>query len=158
MNCVATEYETLLHIFKYGTIDRKCWNHAAHLVVATWYCMNHEFDEALSLVRDGIKAFNIRNGGENTEDAGYHETLTVFWMVKVSRHVHSLPSGTSFVDAATSAMATFSNAVPLLAAHYSYDVIKDREARAVWKTPDLNPLPSKYLRASSGVGQTPVTK
>ena len=67
--------------FSNKTLPFTEWNHRAHLIVGLWHNMNYNFDHALELVKSKIKEYNISVGTPNTDDSGYHETLTIFWML-----------------------------------------------------------------------------
>ncbi len=66
--------------FENGTISREKWRHAEHLTVAFYYASHHDFETALTKMRDGI--FNLLRAFEVdlSKEMPYHETLTVFWM------------------------------------------------------------------------------
>src|SRR4051794_3093613 len=54
------------------------WNHAAHVAVAAYYACSHSPAEAHLRMKRGVSAFNACSEGKNTENSGYHETLTRF--------------------------------------------------------------------------------
>jgi len=70
----------LVRDFEDGTIARAEWRHAEHLTVAFYYAFHHDFETALTKMRDGI--FKLLNSFEIdlSEEMPYHETMTVFWM------------------------------------------------------------------------------
>ena len=51
------EIKTLVEAFENGTISEKEWRHAEHLVTALYYLSNHDFEIALSKMRDGFLIF-----------------------------------------------------------------------------------------------------
>ena len=73
--------------FEDGTWPIANWKHGHHLVMATCYVFAHGRDEALERARVNIPKYNEAQGGKNTEDSGYHETLTVFWIDVVTRAI-----------------------------------------------------------------------
>lgn len=67
--------------FRSYTLTREAWTHQAHIIVAFWFNTHYDFDEAFAKVKANIKTYNESIGGQNTDTAGYHETITRFWMV-----------------------------------------------------------------------------
>lgn len=79
----VTEINDLVSKFSDQSLPKAEWNHQAHLIIGVWHNINDDFDTALDLMRSKIKTYNISVGTLNTDDAGYHETLTIFWMVLI---------------------------------------------------------------------------
>ena len=81
------ELDDFLTAWEAGTLPKAEFTHAAHVAVAVCYTWTRTPAEALPWLRERISAFNAAVGGQNTADAGYHETLTRFWaeVVAVSR-------------------------------------------------------------------------
>lgn len=136
----ASEIESLVSGFESCTLPWPRWTHAAHLTVALWYLLRHDFDEAAGLVRDGIKRYNSANGVETTRERGYHETITLFWL----RHVRSFldesyNEGCSLVRLANRLVEGADKNLPL--EYYSRELLFSWEARLSWAEPDLKPLP-----------------
>jgi hypothetical protein len=76
----------------------------------------------------------------NGPDSGYHETLTHFWSHRIAAAVRE--AGTeSRIDAASYAVRLFGEDRDLPFLFYSFDVVRNRRARAEWVPPDLDPLP-----------------
>ena len=73
--------------FEAGSLTKEEWTHAAHLRMAAWYVSRFSVEEAGVRIRVGIRHLNECLGGENTEDAGFHETLTEFWICEVRAHM-----------------------------------------------------------------------
>ena len=89
--------EDFISRFAAGTLTKEEWTDAAHLRMASWYVFNFSSEEAGTRIRQGIRHLNVCLGGQNTEGAGYHETLTEFWIREVRAHgpegVTELPAG-----------------------------------------------------------------
>lgn len=142
----APHYETALEVEAHVRRFESCalpfaeWTHAAHLTVALWFLLQHDWPEAVALVRDRIRRYNHAHGVPQTRDRGYHETLTLFWM----RHVGAFLSdgfneGRALVDLANELAESADKALPLR--HYSRGLLFSWEARLGWVEPDLLPLP-----------------
>jgi hypothetical protein len=119
--------------FEDGTWPVADWKHSHHLVMAACYVFQYGRDEALRRARGYIARYNEAQGGKNTEDSGYHETLTVFWMDAVT---NAIPSGKSRVEAVRHVVELLAPQRDLWRDYYSFDVIQSREARATYIAPD----------------------
>jgi hypothetical protein len=129
--------DAFLAAFENGTWPVADWKHAHHLVMATCYVMRYGRDGALERARRNIPAYNEAQGGRNTEDSGYHETLTVFWIDVVACE---LPGGTPRIEAVRHIVETLAPKRDLWREYYSFDVVKSREARKAYVPPDLSPV------------------
>ena len=81
------EIELLVQDFISKTLPKEQWTHHAHLTTAIWHLKNYDVDEATCLLKSGIISYNLSVGGINTGSAGYHETLTIFWITIVDYFV-----------------------------------------------------------------------
>jgi hypothetical protein len=126
--------DCFLAAFENGTWPSADWKHGHHLVMAACYVFAHGPDAALEQARANIPKYNEAQGGKNTEDSGFHETLTVFWIDRVSE---TIPKCGSRVDAVRHVVDAFAAKRDLWCEYYSFDVVKSREARAWYIPPDL---------------------
>ncbi len=126
-----TEIENLVTQFSKKLLQKEKWTHDAHITVALWYNFNYNFENALNLIRTKIKAYNISVGTPNTENSGYHETLTVFWMVLTSNFLKE-----NRFDRLEEACANFfktemaSKYTPLR--YYTKELLFSKQARSQW--------------------------
>jgi hypothetical protein len=124
--------------WKAGTLPKPNWTHAAHVAVAAYLAFDYAAEEALSLTRAGIVHYNTCVGTPNTEDNGYHETLTRFW----SGEIGNLVRGGRFasrLEAVRRAVQLFGEDRNRHRLFYSFDVVRDRRARREWMAPDRWP-------------------
>ena len=113
------------------TLPKPEWTHEAH-VAACWAAVRrHGVDDALSLLRSGIKRYNEATGVANTPTSGYHETITRYYVAAVGRLAEE-PFASVVADDRVTREA------PLR--HWSHDLLFTVEARAAWVEPDLAPL------------------
>ena len=132
------EIEALVTKFNNCTLPRSEWNHTAHLIVALWYLIRYDEQEAIEQIRDRIKRYNAAMGIKTTKDSGYHETMTLFWVWMV-RHYLSLNSKQdSILLLANSLIGTYDKYLPLQ--YYSRDLLMSWEARINWVEPDIKPF------------------
>lgn len=111
--------------FEAGTLTKEEWTHAAHLRMAHWYVWNFPSEEAGLRIRNGIRHLNECLGGQNTEDSGFHETLTEFWIREVRK------MGRENLDAVLALPAN------LWRRDYTTDLPKDRFARREYLKPEV---------------------
>ena len=137
--------EEFISAFEAGTWPIADWKHAHHLAMAAYYVIAYGRDEALERARRNIPAYNEAQGGKNTEDSGYHETLTVFWIDAVTA---ALPLGKPRLEAIHHIVETLTPRRDLWREFYSFDVVKSSEARKIYIAPDLSGSIKKlpYLR------------
>lgn len=115
------------------------WNHRAHLKVAYLYLRRFSFDEALSRLRSGIRAYNAAHGIVDSPTGGYHETMTQAWLQLVYVALCQFgpaDSADAFLDAQTQL-----GEKRVLLWFYSRDRLMSPEAKATFVAPDLAPLP-----------------
>ncbi len=131
-----TENEILkiVESFENGTIARGDWRHADHLLVANHYLSKHDFDAALTKMREGI--FNLLRAFEIDleKEMPYHETLTVFWMRTVEEF-RKTKNGVSIVELCNELVEKFDKDFPLK--FYSRERLFSDEARAEFVAGDL---------------------
>ena len=121
--------------FEDGTYPKAMWTHQAHVVMAAHYLTTYTLPEATRIIRARIPAYNIAQGGKNTEDSGYHETLTIFWIAVVAGFLAALPEGTPRLQMIAAAAERFAKEAALHRKFYSHNVIGDVEARRTWVPP-----------------------
>src|SRR5262245_17801868 len=80
-------FTKLLRLWESGELPRSCWTHSAHVAVAAYYAHGNSPELTFEKMKFGILHFNECVGTANTEDSGYHETLTRFWSGIVSEFV-----------------------------------------------------------------------
>lgn len=132
--------DAFLRAFEDGSYPGKEWTHAAHVAMAAAYLSDLPIEEAAGRIRAAIPAYNVAQGGQNTDTSGYHETLTVFWIRILARFLESLPAEAERIDRVRRAVAEFGEARKLHQAYWSFDVAKSVEARHGWVAPDLQSL------------------
>lgn len=122
-----------LAAFSSRTLPSTEWTHAAHVAVAAaWIHENPA--TALDRLRPAIREYNAATGGENTDTSGYHETLTRFW---VQRITETMPPDLDRLGAVRDAVARYGSDSGLFRRYYSFDVVNSTPARLTWIAPDL---------------------
>ncbi|HEX8250827.1 MAG TPA: hypothetical protein VF599_21820 [Pyrinomonadaceae bacterium] len=137
---MSKKYETedeilsLVESFENGTIPRGEWNHAGHLTVALYYCLNCDLATATAKMRRNLLHHLKNIGVDLTKEMPYHETLTAFWMRAVDDFRKS-KNGASLVETANELVANFDKDYPLR--FYSRELLFGDEARARFVEADL---------------------
>jgi len=128
------EILTVVRDFQNGTISRDDWRHAEHLTVALYYLSHHDYETALTKMRDGI--FNLLRAFEVnlSKEMPYHETLTLFWMRTVADFSNS-NNGASMTEKANELVEKFDKDYPLH--FYSRERLFSDEARKSFVDEDL---------------------
>ncbi|MBW4682358.1 MAG: hypothetical protein KME19_19900 [Microcoleus vaginatus WJT46-NPBG5] len=134
-----SEIENLIQNFENCTLPRSEWTHHAHLIVALWYLTRYPEQKAINCIRNNIQRLNRATGVLTTKDSGYHETITLFWIKIVSRHLLSEGENHTFINLANSLIHNCGNSsLPL--EYYTRERLMSWKARISWVEPDLKSL------------------
>jgi len=119
------------------SLPKAHWTHEAHLA-ATLYLLAARTDLDLDAQMPAIiRTYNEAVGTANTDEGGYHETLTRFYLALLRAVLAAAPAGAPLFDTwrrlATSPMAE--RAFPLR--FYSRERLFSVAARRAWVEPDL---------------------
>lgn len=140
------ETDRIVREFIALTLPKGEWTHHAHLRVGLWHALHHPHDAALDLLRERIRAYNESTGGVNTSSAGYHETITRFYLGVIRHFVASADPRRPTDELAQELIARFGDReLPLR--HYTRERLFSVEARLGWLAPDLKPLPGEAAHA-----------
>ena len=133
------EIDSLVRGFESCTLPREEWTHRAHLTVALWYLLHHDKEEATELIRNGLKRFNEAKGIITTARSGYHETITLFYIHIVSKHLRESRAEISIVNLMNNLIERYGEkSLPL--EYYNKERWMSWDARAGWLEPDLKRL------------------
>ncbi len=129
--------QSFITAFENGSFPKSQWTHSSHLAMATAYLWLFPIHEATALIRHGIQTYNVAQGGVNSPESGYHETLTIFWIQRVAEIIAELPAEAQRLDAVRAVVDRYGHRRDVFNDYYSFDVVKSMEARARWVAPDL---------------------
>lgn len=121
------------------TLPRVEWTHAAHFAAAFWVLGQADLDAARDMP-GLIRAYNLSVGGQNTETAGYHETITQA-SLRAARAWIADHADVPRPVALEALLGSLYGSPGWLLAYWSRDVLFSPAARLGWIEPDLNPLP-----------------
>lgn len=132
----ASAVESFIGLFEERRLPREHWTHQAHLVAGFWYAQRLGMPGALEEIRGRIRAHNEAVGTPNTDEDGYHETITRLYMTAIADHVarHRQLSFTESLQALLDS--------PIAGSHwpfgyYSRERLLSVAARRGWLAPDL---------------------
>ena len=115
------------------------WTHGAHLCAGTGFWYDQGLGDAEATMPDAIREYNLSVGTQNTDQAGYHHTITLFYLRVIARELANRR------DETIGALATSVLNSPIADRayphrFYSKPVLFSVEARRDWLAPDLKPL------------------
>lgn len=110
------------------------FTHAAHLAACAWLSFDFQGEDLVQEMKRHLIRFNAVAGTPNTEDRGYHETLTRFWCARVEEVV---AGSVTKLGAARAVVGMYGDDRLAVDRYYSFDVLKSKEARKGWIEPDM---------------------
>jgi len=116
------------------------WTHAAHFAAALWI-LRHRAEPAEAVLRAAIPAYNSATGVPNTDDSGYHETITLASVAAARARLAEHEPGAPLHLVLDAVMAGPLGRSDWLLAHWSKGRLFSVEARRGWIEPNLEPLP-----------------
>ena len=128
------EITDLVRRFESCEINPADFRHYQHLTVALWYVKQFPYDIASDKIRTGIQKLAAAYG-----KTGYHETITVFWLMVVRDFVAKTSGDVSMCDLANRLIASCTGK-NLVNEYYSEDLLATVEAKHGWVEPDLKRL------------------
>ena len=130
------EIYSLVKAFENRTMLKSEWTHEAHLVVGLYYCRTRAFAVAKNVMRDGIYWLNDTHGTPNTDDSGYHETLTIFWLKRIWNFLDERSDVLPLAALANELIDLYDDPrLPL--SYYSRELLFSTSARHEYFPPDL---------------------
>ena len=130
------EIVDLVRRFESCAIKPEDFRHYQHLTVALWYVREFPYDIASEKMRNGIRRLAAAYG-----KTGYHETITLFWLLIVRDFAATSGSAESLCDMANR-LAASCTGKNVINEYYSVDLLTTPEAKERWVEPDLKSLPS----------------
>ncbi len=121
------------------SLPKQEWTHAAHFA-ATLHLLRHQsdFDGPRDLPAI-IRAYNVAIGGQNTDTAGYHATITLA-SLRAAQSGLAMHHGLSLHSILDRLLAGPQGRSDWLMAYWSRDRLFSTDARRAWLAPDLAPL------------------
>lgn len=123
--------------FENETLQKSSWTHEAHLAVGLYYVLNLGTEDALNKIRINIQKYNLATGGENTETAGYHETITRFWIWAIDQFLCSTDKKLSTEELFNQLITSRYSNKNFPFEYYTKDFLLSTHARLNYAEPDL---------------------
>jgi hypothetical protein len=130
------EIDGFLAAFEEGTLPKKRWTHAAHLLTGACYVYRLGELGAIEKMRLCVRRYNEAVGGKNTETSGYHETITIAWIKLLAKLLCESPPMERAAFAAL-AVKRFEADRNILRRYYDFNLASSVEARRTWVPPTL---------------------
>lgn len=131
------EVTNFILAFHSGTFPRENWHHSEHLILALWYLLHYPETKILELIRQQIIFYNQTVGIPNTENSGYHETLTIFWLKIISDYLKTISPQTDFLIILENLLNSDLNNPDLSLQYYTSDRLFSVTARQTFLAPNL---------------------
>ena len=145
--------DSIVKAFNNKVLPKSDWNHNAHIIIAFWYNWNYPFPQAVNGVRANIKGYNESVGTDNTDDAGYHETLTLLWMTITKNYILEFPNK-NFEELTNDFLQTKESKKEIVFDFYSKEVLFSKKARKSWVEGDINPVGLKMSKINNHLDLT----
>ncbi len=123
------------------TLPKPEWTHAAHFAATLWLLRRRPEIELSERLPGLIRAYNEATGGENTDTAGYHETVTQASIRAARESLGRYPADLPLHEIHDLLMASRLGDKTWLLDYWSRERINSVEARRGWVGPDLKDLP-----------------
>jgi hypothetical protein len=119
-----------------GTLPATEWTHAAHVAACSYLVWNNTLADTYRLMKAGLYRFNEATGTPNTDEHGYHETLTRFWCTLLFFSIHR-GHFSGCLEAARAMVERFGSMSRVDRDYYSFDDLANRDSRRRWIAPDV---------------------
>jgi len=134
-----TETERIAQALIDQTLPKAEWTHEAHLRAGLWHVLQHGAPAALELLRARISSYNESVGTLNTDTAGYHETITRFYVTVTDRFLAANDRAMPIDDLAARLLTELGDRrLPMR--YYSEGRLFSVVARRSWVEPDLRSI------------------
>ena len=122
------------------TLPIEEWTHEAHLTVGLWFVVQYGPYQASKQIPECIYQYNESKGIQNTDSAGYHQTITQFWIWLLNEYWEKVRNKVNFFSACNHLFTTSLVDKSIFLNFYSRDVMFSTQARKLGVTPDKRPL------------------
>lgn len=118
------------------TLPKPEWTHEAHLAACAWLMLERPDVTPETDMPGIISRYNVAAGGENTDSAGYHETLTQLYIKGVRRFLATCEAE-GLLAKVNALLASDMAPRDWPFSFYSRDLLFSVTARRGWVEPDL---------------------
>jgi hypothetical protein len=122
------------------SLPKAQWTHAGHFAAALWLLRAQPDIDATRQMSGFIRAYNEATGVANTDNGGYHETITQASLRAARAFLADRP-GMPLHEVIDALMASPLGKTDWLLAYWRRETLFSVEARRSWVEPDLEALP-----------------
>jgi len=133
-----TEIEQIAKGFQDHSLPKEAFTHAAHFATA-FVLLSDPARDAMREMPALIRAYNEACGGQNTDDSGYHETITLA-SLRIGRAWLDARPGVAMHEALNALLASPYGKSDWLFEYWTKDVLFSVAARRGWVQPNLKAL------------------
>ncbi|XP_038064508.1 uncharacterized protein LOC119734939 [Patiria miniata] len=130
--------EAFMQAFEDTTLLFDDWSHEAHLRMAWNYIRIHGKENAIPVIRNGIKKYNTQH--KDKVKRGYHETVTMFFTHVIADAINQCENVDMTFEEFLSQNSHLTDS-NLISQYYSKQLISSPAARLRFEPPDLQDLP-----------------
>ena len=123
------------------TLPRNAWTHEAHLAATAYLLLVHpeiDLDRELPGI---IRSYNESAGGVNSDNEGYHETITRVFLHGVGLFLNDVEPGQTILEVVNALLLSTIGRRDWPLRFYSPERLFSGDARRRFIAPDLAPLP-----------------
>lgn len=135
------EIEAIGEGFLARTLEKPRWTHAAHFAATAFLILRRPDIVPERDMPELIRSYNLSVGGENTDTAGYHETITQASIAAARAFLADLPEGVPLAEAVNLMLAGPLGDKAWLEVYWSPERLFSVKARREWVGPDRARLP-----------------
>ena len=122
------------------TLPKPQWTHAAHIAAGV-YMLNEQGERAFATMPDIIRIYNEATGVQNTDNDGYHETITQASLRVIYDEMKAGRAPTPLFEIANKVIAGPMGNPDWLLGYWSKALLFSVKARRSWVDADLKPFP-----------------
>ena len=122
------------------TLPKPAWTHGAHFAAALWLIRERPDLEPSRAMPPLIRAYNEATGVANTDEGGYHETITQASLRAAKAFLRERPGAPLFA-VCNDLMAGPLGETDWLLSYWSRGRLFSVASRRTWVEPDLQALP-----------------
>jgi hypothetical protein len=124
-----------------GHLPRAEWTHEAHVATCLWLIAERPTLDAARTLPGIIRRHNASVGTPNSDDSGFHATITHCYIVGVRSFLHRVDARLLLVGKVNALLVAPEGARDWPLRFYSRDRLFSVEARRAVILPDIAPLP-----------------
>ena len=123
------------------SLPREEWTHAAHCAAAIYFMLEQPKLDLPRRLPVLIRSYNIANGVLNTQNSGYHETVTQLYLKVIAQFLSVMGADMALHEVVNFFLRSPFSKLDYLLLYYSPERLFSAEARRRLVEPDIRPFP-----------------